>query len=173
MNSSVRNQLDQGQPSDLPADRIETGKNNRFRGIVNDQIDPVAASIARIFLPSRPMIRPFISSPGKLDDRNRSFGNKITGISLNGGGYDFFGLFIRLFFGFVFDPFDQFRTFVAGLIFHGTNQQFLGLIGGQRRNFFQLRFLFGQQRIVFFFCCEKRLSRSERLFSIATISFSR
>ena len=48
----------------LAAGLVEGGQGDGLRGIVDDQSTPVAVSSARMLRPSRPMMRPFISSLG-------------------------------------------------------------------------------------------------------------
>ena len=66
MDAAVGDELFQRQPRDLAADRLEAGDGDGFGRIVDDEIDTGQRSpVVRMLRPSRPMMRPFISSLGR------------------------------------------------------------------------------------------------------------
>src|SRR5579875_2131315 len=67
MDSPVGDQPFERNAGDFSANRIVARDHDGFGGIVDDNIDARAASIARMLRPSRPMMRPFISSLGSAN----------------------------------------------------------------------------------------------------------
>ncbi len=64
MNAAVGNQLGQRGFGYFAAHRIEAADDDYAGSVVDDNVDAVAFSKARMLRPSRPMMRPFISSLG-------------------------------------------------------------------------------------------------------------
>ena len=64
MNAAVLDQLGQGQPGGLAADVVEGADDDHAGRVVHDHVDAGAFSKVRMLRPSRPMIRPFMSSLG-------------------------------------------------------------------------------------------------------------
>ena len=64
VNPTVTNQRTERLTCDLAPDRIETANDHYPGGVIDDHIDTGRFSNARMFRPSLPMIRPFISSFG-------------------------------------------------------------------------------------------------------------
>ncbi len=66
VDAAVRDELGDGDPGDLAADRVEAADSTTVSGVSSMiRSTPVACSRARMLRPSRPMIRPFISSDGR------------------------------------------------------------------------------------------------------------
>jgi len=66
MYSAVFDETIKRNSSNLSSYRVKTGQKDRLGSIINNIFNTVAASSALIFLPSLPMILPFISSLGRL-----------------------------------------------------------------------------------------------------------
>ena len=66
MDAAVLDEAFKSHAGHLTADGAVGGKNHGFRRVVDDEITPVAASSARMLRPSRPMMRPFMSSLGRV-----------------------------------------------------------------------------------------------------------
>ena len=65
VDTAVDDQLLDDAPGDLAAVRVETGKDDRARRVVDDQLDTRRGSSARMLRPSRPMNPSFMSSLGR------------------------------------------------------------------------------------------------------------
>jgi hypothetical protein len=65
VDAPVQHQSLQRDPGDLTAYRVEAGQQHRLRAVVDDALTPVTDSKARMLRPSRPMMRPFMSSLGR------------------------------------------------------------------------------------------------------------
>ena len=65
MNAAVGDELFQRNSRNLTADGVKRGHDNGFRRIVDDEIDAGHRSSVRMLRPSRPMMRPFMSSFGR------------------------------------------------------------------------------------------------------------
>ena len=89
MDAAVLDELGQRDARDLAADRIEAADRTTVSGVSSMiRSMPVACSRARMLRPSRPMIRPFISSLGRWTTRDRVLGGVIGGDPLHGGDDD-------------------------------------------------------------------------------------
>ena len=66
MDAAVGDELGERDPGDLAADRVEAADSTTVSGVSSMiRSTPVACSSARMLRPSRPMMRPFISSDGR------------------------------------------------------------------------------------------------------------
>jgi len=65
VDTAVGDQLGDRQPGDLAADRVEARQDDGLGRVIDDQVDSGRLLEARMLRPSRPMIRPFISSDGR------------------------------------------------------------------------------------------------------------
>ena len=75
VDAPVLQQLLERQPGDLAAHAVEAPRGRPRSGVSSMmKSTPVRFSSARMLRPSRPMIRPFMSSAGQLDDRDRGLG---------------------------------------------------------------------------------------------------
>ncbi len=120
MDAAVGDQFFQGQAGDLAAHRIETGKNHRFRSVVDDQIH------ARGFL-ERAYVAAFASDDATFhlirrqgNHGDRGLGNMVHRQALDGRGKDFGGFFA----GVQLDLFDC-QAGVIGRNLAGLADQFL------------------------------------------------
>ena len=137
MDSSILHKAFQCQPCHLTADRIEAGKNDRFRRIINDQIHTgqgFNGPDITAFPADNAAFHFFIR---KGNDGNRGFGNRIRRIPLNGGSDDFPGLGICCILGFFHSTADADRLFMGQLFIHSGQDHISGLIAGKLGNFFQ------------------------------------
>ena len=91
---------------------------------------PVAASSARMFRPSRPMIRALHLVVRKVHDGYRCLGHVIAGVPLDGQADDVLRLLVRLFLGLVLDPLDGLGRLELGFVLHRDHELALGLLGG-------------------------------------------
>ena len=89
MNAAIENQAGERQYALFRAAPGRNRKNDRFGRIVNDEINARRASSARMLRPSRPMMRPFISSLGSGTTETDRFSHLIRGTALNGKRDDF------------------------------------------------------------------------------------
>ena len=114
MNSAVDDQLFKRDTCNFAANRVKSRNNNRFRCIIDNQIDAChrlkSTNIAS-FTSDDPALH-FIS--GQLDDRNRSFRNMICRTALYGIDHIFFCPFFCFFFRFRLNFFDH----PGGIQFH-------------------------------------------------------
>ena len=78
---------------------------------------PVRFSRVRMLRPSRPMMRPFMSSDGKLDDRHGGVGHMAGGRALDADGQDVPGPAIALVPGLFLDGPDHLGHVVPDLVF--------------------------------------------------------
>ncbi len=83
---------------------------------------PVAASRALMLRPSRPMMRPFISSLGSGTTRHGLLGHVVAGVAPDGQRGDFPGLAGGDFPGLGFDALHHAGGLGAHFPFHGTEQ---------------------------------------------------
>ena len=96
MNAPVRNQLFESDTRDFAANRIEAGQNNRFRRIVNNQVNAgqgfQRADVAAFAADNAPLhlvVR-------QRDDGNGRLRHLIGGAALNGLRHDVAGALVRL-----------------------------------------------------------------------------
>ena len=96
--------------------------------------------------PSRPMMRPFISSLGRLDHGDGALGDVVGGAALDRQGDDFarpaLGLLLRLGLGLL----DHHRHLVLHFAFDPAEQVFLGFVGSSYPRSAQVRLLLGDER---------------------------
>ncbi len=97
--------------------------------------------------PSRPMMRPFISSLGQLDDRNRGLRDVVRGQTLHGETHEPLRLAIALFARLVLDPFHQMRGVHARFVFEPTGELVLGLLRRQPRDLLESSALLAEQAV--------------------------
>ena len=81
--------------------------------------------------PSRPMIRPFISSLGQVDDRDGVLGRVVGGHALHRGDDDLARLLLRLVAGAPLDGPGELDGVVLGLLADGLEQDALGVLGAK------------------------------------------
>ena len=131
MDSSIFHKTFQGQSGNFTANRIETGQNNRFRCIINNQIN-TGQCFNCAYIP------PFTSDNTALhffirqgNYRNRCFRNCISSVSLNSSCYDFTRFVIRSQLDFFFCRPDTDRLFMCQLIINAGKNHFLRLITGK------------------------------------------
>ena len=137
MDTSIYNQLLQCNPRNLSADRIEAGKHNCFRCVVDNQINAGQGFKGTDItsFPSDDTPLHFIA--GKLYDRNRRFGYMICSTFLNRIDHIFFRFLVSFLFGPMFHFLDHLGRFMLHIIFNNFQQIVLCLVGGQTRDSFQ------------------------------------
>ena len=138
MNTPVDNQFLQSQSSHFTTNRVETGQNNSFRCIVNNQIN------ARQCFNS-PDITAFTTDNATLHfiirqgyDGHRRFRYVIGCTSLNSQGNNFQRLLFRFFFGFVFKRLNKLSRFVLDFRLYVGQKQLFRIVVRKFGNSFQL-----------------------------------
>ena len=127
---AVADELGDRQPGDLAADRVEAADRTTVSGVSSMiRSTPVACSRARMLRPSRPMIRPFISSDGRWIDRHGVLGGVIRGDPLDGGDDDVARLVVGLLAGRSLDRPGELDGVVLGLLADGVEEDGLGVLG--------------------------------------------
>ena len=92
---------------------------------------PVACSKARMFRPSRPMMRPFISSDGQRHHGDGGLGRVVGGDALDGEGDDLLGLALGVAARLLLDLADALRGVGAGRLLHVVHQLAARLVGAE------------------------------------------
>ena len=95
------------------------------------RLTPVTDSNARMLRPSRPMIRPFISSPGRCSTDDHGLAGLLAGDPLDGQGDDLAGPLLAVLAGLGLDVPDDQRGLALGLVLDARDQLGLGLVGGE------------------------------------------
>ena len=167
MHTPVHNEFFQCDSGNLSADRVETGKNNRFWCIVNDQVNACQCF-------QRADVSAFTTDDTafhfiirQLYHRYCGFCHMIHSTSLDGIGNDFSGAFVRFHFCLAFDFLDHQCRFMLHICFHHSQNVILCFFGGQTGNTFQLLQLFFTQFFRFFFLSFQILQFSGHLFFLA------
>ena len=114
-----------------------TGYHDRFRRVVNDQINPSRRLDGANIPPFATDDTALHFVGWQMDYRHRAFGDKISRESLDRDRDDFLCSAFRLFARFRFDLPDVPRTIVAGFVEHLVQQGALGLVPGQSRRFLE------------------------------------
>src|SRR4030095_13675323 len=100
---------------------------------------PVASSSARMFRPSRPMMRPFRSSLG------RSTTETVVSIACSAA----LRCMASVMYWFGLEPLEEIRRIVPGVAFDLLEEELLGFVGGQAGDTLQLVLLLRYQLFVF------------------------
>ena len=98
----------------------------------------MAASMARMLRPSRPMMRPFMSSLGSVHHRDRALGDELAGQPLDGDRDDLLGPAIGFLARLLLDQADVLGRLVARLLGHLLDEGPLGLVAGQAGGLLEL-----------------------------------
>jgi hypothetical protein len=123
---------------DLAADGIEAGEDDRFRRVVDDEVDAgrqleradiaaLAADDAALHVLAR-----------EVDDGDRILRDVIRGHALDGHAEDLLGLLVAQLGGFTLDALDDVRGFELGLVLHAMDQLALRLLGGEAGDLLEL-----------------------------------
>ena len=118
---------------------------------------PVAASIARILRPSRPMMRPFISSLGQRQHRDRALGDELARQPLDRDRDDPLGATVGLLARLLLDHPDMLGGLVPRLPDHLLDQRALGFLAGQPGDRLEPAARFVNQRLMLGFLVGDRL----------------
>ena len=173
MDASIHDQLFQAQARDLAAHRVERGKRNGLRRVVDDQvhagqcferadITALAADDAALHL-----------VVGQRDDRYGRFGNMIGRAALDGGGNDL----ARGLFAFVPDALVDLaqlnRRVVRGLSLDRLDQHLARLVAGHAGDLLQLFELLGLDtgQVVLFLLGCLQLAGKVFVFALERIAF--
>ena len=119
-------QLLERHARDLAPHAVEAGRARPRSGVSSMmKSTPVRFSSARMLRPSRPMMRPFMSSAGQLHDRDRRLGRVAGGEPLHADGEDDAHAPVGVALGLLLDLADQLRRVVAGLVLELLEQRCL------------------------------------------------
>ena len=137
MNAAITDQFFQGNPGDFPSNRIKTGDKDRFRGIVNNQINP-----GQRFQGPNVSALPANNSPfhfvvGQTHYRNSGFCSMISSTALNRQRNNFTGFFLGFFLRLVLQIFDQNCHFMTGFLLNIGKQNCFGFFLCQTGQTFQ------------------------------------
>ncbi len=103
MDASVENELFERNSRYFPAHRVKTGEDDRFRRVVNDEVNArrrfQRADVSALTADDAALHVVI----GQRHDRNRGLGHMIRGATLNRKGYDVARALVRFFLGFAFD----------------------------------------------------------------------
>ena len=147
MDAAVGDQALQGDAGHLAAERIEAGEDDRFRRVVDDEVDagrhlqgadvaPLAADDAPLHLVAR-----------QHHHRDRGLGDVVRGGALDGHADDALRLLVGLLAGLVLDPLDDVRGLDAGVVFEQADQLLARLLGGQAGDLLELGALLGEHAV--------------------------
>ena len=141
MDTAIGNQFFQGNAGDFAADRVKARQDDRFRRIVDDEVDA-----GQRF--NSPDIAPFASDDAAFHfivrqrhDRYRRFGDVVGSTALDSHGNDFPGLAFGFFLGLFFQALDHLCRFVLHFGLDVVQEQFLGIFICQAGNPFQFSHL--------------------------------
>ena len=150
MDTAIGNQFFQSNAGDFTAYGIKARQDDRFRRIVDDEIDagqrfnsPDIASFT-----ADDAAFHFIVQQG--NDRYCRFGDVVSSTALDGHGNDFPGLAFGFFLGLVFQVLDHLRRFVLHFGLDVVQEQFLGIFICQAGNPFQFSHLLFMKGFDFF-----------------------
>src|SRR5690606_12339952 len=138
MNPPVSHQFLQGDPGNLPADRIKTGQNDRFRSVVNDQIDPRQRFQGSDIPPLPADDPPLHLVIGKGDNGNGGFRHMIGGAALDGQRQYVARPLVRFLFRLLLHLLDHLCRLLAHFVFHTGQDLLPRLLDGQSRDELQL-----------------------------------
>src|SRR5205807_5823482 len=138
MDAAVLHEAFERNARDLAPDRIEAGEDDRFRRVVDDQVDAggqlqradvaaFAADDAALHVLAR-----------EIDDGNRVFRDVIRGHALNSHAEDLAGFEVTLLVSLGLDALDDLRGFELGVLFDAANQLTLRLVGREAGHLFEL-----------------------------------
>ena len=131
MDAAVHNQFLQGQPGNLPADRVKAGDGNGFGGVVDNQVH-AGDGFQGADVPALPANDPALHLVvGQGHHGDGGLGGVIRGTALNGGGNDLPALLLGLVLHLLFDFLDLHGNLVADFLLHGLEQILLGFLLGQ------------------------------------------
>ena len=138
MNTPVDNQFFQSQSGHFPTNGVETGQNNSFRRIVDNQINARqcfdGSDITAFTTDNAPLH--FIIRQGY--DGHRRFRHVIGCTSLNSQGNNFQRLLFRFFFGFIFKRFNKLSRFMLDFRLYVGQKQLFRIVVRKFGNSFQL-----------------------------------
>ncbi len=147
MDAAVHDQLLEGDPSDLPADRVEGGEDHGLGGVVDDEVH-AGGGLQGPDVPSLAADDPALHLVvGQGHHGHGGFGHMVGGAALDGQCDDVAGLPIGLLLGLLLDVTEQDGGVVLGLLLHSGEEHLLGGIRGQAGDPLQLLFLLDHQRL--------------------------
>ena len=147
MDAAVHDQLFEGDPGDLPADRVEGGEDHGLGGIVDDEVH-AGGGLESPDVPALAADDPALHLVvGQGHHGHGGFSHMVGGAALYGQCDDVAGLPIGLLLGLLLDVTEQDGGVVLGLLLHSGEEHLLGGIRGQAGDPLQLLFLLDHQRL--------------------------
>jgi hypothetical protein len=138
VDAAVQDEPLQGEPGDLPADRVEAGKEHGFRRVVDDEVD----AGHRLEGPDVPAFAADDAAlhliAWQVEHRDNGLAGLLGGHPLDGERDDLPGALVTLGPGLVLDVPDDERRFPLGLVLDDGDQLGLGLLRGEARDPLQL-----------------------------------
>ena len=127
---AVADQLRQGHPGDLAADRVEARQDDRLGRVVDDQVDPgrlLEGPDVATLAADDPALHLVVR---EVDDGHRVLGGVVGGDPLDRGHDDVAGLLVGLLDALALDRAGELDGVVLGLLADGLEEDALRLIGG-------------------------------------------
>ena len=146
MDSSILDQCFQGYAGNFPAYRIKAGQNNRFRCVINNEVNPGKCFQSTNIAPFAANNAPLHFFIRQRNNRNRSFRNGIRRITLDGGCQNLSGNLVRIRLNIRFRFPDSDGLFMGQIRIHLIHNHGAGFTLRHLRYFFQtgsLLFIYG------------------------------
>ena len=137
MNTAVYDQFFQSQSCDFSSDRIETGQDNCFGCVIDDQIDTSQCFQSTDVSAFTADDTAFHFIIRQLYNRYCCFCHMIYGAALDRICYDLSGAFVRFHFRLAFRFLDQQSCFVFYIVFYHSEDVILRFFGSQTGDTFQ------------------------------------
>ena len=145
MNASVGDEALDGLLGNLAAVGIEAGQDDRARRVVDDEVD-AGGELERADVPSLASDDAALEIVARqIDDRHGRFDRVVGGASLNRLGDVLLGAIGRRFARFRVEALQQVRCVVPRVAFDLLDEQFLGFVGRQAGDAFELVLLLGDE----------------------------
>ncbi len=142
MDPAVADQLGQRDTGDLPTNRVEARQHDRFRRVVDDEIDPgglLEGPDVATLAADDPALHLVVR---EMDDGHGVLGGVVGGDALDRRDDDVAGLLVRLLAGLPLDRSTELDGIVLGLLADGLEQERLGVLCGDAAHPLQGRDLF-------------------------------
>ena len=143
MDTTIIDEFFEGHTGHFPTNRIESGNDDRFRRIVDDEINPSEGfqrTDIAAFAANDPAFHLIV---GERNNSDRRFSNLIGSTALDSKGNNFPCLGLSCIAGFLFHVLDEFGLIVLDFFLDTVKQFLFGFVTGQSRNSFEFPYLFG------------------------------
>ena len=138
MDTAIVNQFLQGNTCNLPSNGIKTGNNNRFRSIIDNQVNTsqgFQGSDVAAFPADDPAFHLVVR---QIHHGNRSFSHVVCGATLDGRGNNIPGLHVRFIFRLLLHVLNHLGSVVLDIFLHGGKELLLGVFTAESGKSFQL-----------------------------------